>query len=619
MKILKDAVIRDRYDVVIVGAGIGGLTAAALLAKKGLKVLTVEQHYLPGGCCTSLRRQDFTFDIAAALLYGFGEKGYSPHRFVMNELEEEIDMIAHDSVLRMNLWGKGITFWRNFERYFAELVAVFPHQKDELRVLYKELFKLCKSISSNENPMPPSEMPLIENLKLFFKNPLSTLRLGYILFKNAESIINKHITDPRLIGFFDNFLITFTCCNISEAPALITAILFTDAHEGGAYYPSGSPQMLPNKLERAIERYGGQILYHHLVEEILIFKGKAYGIRLADGTEIIADRVVSDATIWNLYGKLIKPRHIRPERMKWAQEHVPTFSCLLLYIGVDAEVIPDDTRPIELFVEKLHDSSSSNFYVYIPSLDDPSICPPGTHSLTVIAPARIEWPRPADPDYQSENYYRQKEVEADRVLEKMERYYPNLRKHIRVMEIGTPSTIERFTLKNWGNVGGPKQMMGQEMMKRLKARSEWKNLYICGDSTVLGEGVLPATSSAVGAANMILRDLGLKEYRVRKFPKQYINIVKGMSWTPLPDTTEPITEVSARRIAKECQLCEDPGCTKACPVGIDVLNFTRRIEAGNFAGAVRSMREMNPLAEVCGYICPAERLCEKECNRLEFS
>ena len=92
MRILDDSIIDEKYDVVVVGAGIGGLTAAALLAKRGLKVLVIEQHYLPGGCCTSIRRKDIAFDVGAAMLYGWAEDGYKPHRYVMNELEEEIDM-----------------------------------------------------------------------------------------------------------------------------------------------------------------------------------------------------------------------------------------------------------------------------------------------------------------------------------------------------------------------------------------------------------------------------------------------------------------------------------------------------------------------------------------------
>ncbi|MBP1693274.1 MAG: hypothetical protein H6Q37_1157, partial [Chloroflexi bacterium] len=76
MKLLNDAVLRDSYDVIVVGAGLGGMTAASLLAKRGLSVLMIEQQNKPGGACTSFKREDHVFDVGAAMLYGFGVKGF---------------------------------------------------------------------------------------------------------------------------------------------------------------------------------------------------------------------------------------------------------------------------------------------------------------------------------------------------------------------------------------------------------------------------------------------------------------------------------------------------------------------------------------------------------------
>ena len=619
MKIFENAVIRDKYQAIIVGAGIGGLTAAAMLAKRGLYVLVVEQHYMPGGTCGAIRRQGFTIDTGATVLYGFGEKGLNSHRFVMNELEEEIDMISRDAIYHMHVGGEEITFWRSFQQFLGELVRMFPAQEDEIRSFYNTLYELYRVIAANDLVVPPTELSPLDSMKMFMKNPVGTLKMGMLTFKNAESIFRKYFTDRKIIAFFDMLTRTFSYVDAGETPAVLSATMFADNHEGGAYYPVGSPQMLPNKLEKALEKYGGQILYRHLVDEILIDRGRARGVRLADGTEIKADAVISDATIWNLYGKLVRPRHITPKRMSWAQSFIPNHSNLMIYLGVDEKALPEWTRPMEIFIEDMYDVSGHGITVYISSKEDPAIAPPGCHAVTIAVVTKDKWPRPWDPEYQSEEYQRKKQEAADGVLSQLEKYFPDFRRYIKVMEIGTPSTMERFTLKNWGNVGGPKQMIGQEMMKRLRARSEWKNLYLCGDSTVMGLGVLPATVSGVGAANMVLRDFGKLEYKPRRFHREYIRYVKGSPWTPVPDPAEPITTPSARRLARECQHCEDPGCRKACPAGIDVLQFLRRIESGNYAGAVRSMREMNPLAEICGYVCPAERLCEKECNRKDFS
>jgi NADPH-dependent glutamate synthase beta subunit-like oxidoreductase len=134
----------------------------------------------------------------------------------------------------------------------------------------------------------------------------------------------------------------------------------------------------------------------------------------------------------------------------------------------------------------------------------------------------------------------------------------------------------------------------------------------------MGIGIPATTVSGVGAANVVLRDLGLEEYAPRSFAREYVRYVSGKPWTPAPDASEPITAESAMRIARECQHCETPSCQDACPARIETSYFARRVEAGNFQGAARVLREVNPFSEVCGVICPAERFCEKNCSRLDF-
>lgn len=93
MRLLDDALLSDRYDVIVVGAGLGGMAAAGLLAKRGLSVLMIDQQDKPGGSCTSFRRKDVVFDVGTAMIYGFGERGFKPFRFLLNELEEPIDVV----------------------------------------------------------------------------------------------------------------------------------------------------------------------------------------------------------------------------------------------------------------------------------------------------------------------------------------------------------------------------------------------------------------------------------------------------------------------------------------------------------------------------------------------
>ena len=98
------------YDVIIIGAGLSGLTAAALLSKRKLKICVVEAQYKPGGSCGIFKRNDVIFEQGAAMIYGFNEKGFSPHRFVFNALEEPIDILKHDELYAINFGEHRIIF-----------------------------------------------------------------------------------------------------------------------------------------------------------------------------------------------------------------------------------------------------------------------------------------------------------------------------------------------------------------------------------------------------------------------------------------------------------------------------------------------------------------------------
>jgi NADPH-dependent glutamate synthase beta subunit-like oxidoreductase len=612
--LLDDVVLRDRYDVVVVGSGIGGLTTAALLACRNLSVLVLEQHYLPGGACTILRRDGVTFDAAVGMMFGFGHSGFSPHRFVMSAIGEEIDVIEHPNLYRMTIGGRHLTFWRDFERFFEELVEMFPSARDELRALYDHLWDIHDNVLPREGiVVPPTEAPLPSPGD---PDPqLDVERLVELLTTNTAQLVERFVTDPEVLAFFNMLTCTYAYTTAEETPAILSAAMFVDNHDGGVFYPSGGTQMLSNKLERSIERHGGRVVCGHLVEEILVEAGGARGVRLADGTVIEADRVVSNATVWNLYRRLL-PRHaVDPARAEWAEGLVPTYGSVVLYLWVDAEAIPEGTPPILFLIEDMAEITGNDITVFLSSVGDLTLCPPGTHVLTVVQPSTLRWPRPTDPGYRSEDYERLKHGEAERLLDQVATELPDIRRHIRRMVVGTPSTIERFLLKEHGAVGGPKQMMGQELANRLHARGEIPGLYHCGDSTVMGVGISATTISGVGAANMVLRDLGEPEYAPREHEQECVRLVQPSTWTPVPSPQVPLDSEVAARLARECQLCEDAPCKAACPASIDIPGFLRRVEAGNLVGAVEVIRDTNPLSELCGVVCPSERLCEAVCTR----
>jgi prolycopene isomerase len=620
MRLVNDLILKDTYDVIVIGAGLGGITAASLLAKRGLSVLLIDQQNKPGGACTSFKREDHVFDVGAAMLYGFGEIGFRPFRFLMNELEEPIDVVAHDTLARMTFEGQEIIFWPEIDRFLEELGNLYPDEREGLRAFYADLYKLYENIViKNEIVVAPSEFSPRQGLRRVLSDPLALVKMQKLLSTSTMDLLKRYFHTPEILHFFDKLCSAYAYTTAEETPAVLAATMFIDNHIGGVYYPAGGAQMLPNTIEKAFERDGGQVLYRQKVDEILIRNGTAYGARMQNGVEIHAERVIANATVWNIYGKLVRPEHIQPQRLKWAQSLIPTFPSMTLYMVVDREAISSGRYPWEIFIENRKVIDSSDLTLYINALVDETLCPPDQLVVMAIAPNFCPWPSAEDPEYALNGYEPQKQREAERMLDQIEQHIPGFREHIRTLIIGTPTTIERYLLKNGGAVGGPKNQIGQEMLKRLHARGEWKHLYFCGDSTVMGTGAPAAVVSGVGAANVILREQRLPEYDIRKYPKQFVHLMDRNNRRPVLNSRDPITEENAYLFAAQCQGCQNPSCVSGCPAAVDIPGFLRRMEAKNYAGAARLIREKNPFGEVCGLVCAANQLCQRDCYRREFA
>ncbi len=184
----------SQSDVIVIGAGISGLTAAALLAKSGLKVELLEQHYQPGGSCGAFRRNGVTFDQGTAMLYGFGSEGSNPHRFIMSVLEEPIEVIKHEMLYCLKYDGTPIHFHSDMDSYFKELEQLFDEEEmTQLKSFYSYIGRLYhKVLIADPICVAPPEIPPKTALKLFVKNPINQIKMMGLL-KKVPGILFVHI------------------------------------------------------------------------------------------------------------------------------------------------------------------------------------------------------------------------------------------------------------------------------------------------------------------------------------------------------------------------------------------------------------------------------------------
>jgi prolycopene isomerase len=568
-----------QYDVIVIGAGLSGLTAGSLLAKRGLRLAVIDPNYEPGGSCGIFRRNGVTFDQGSAMLFGFGEKGFNSHRFVFNCLEEPIDVIKHDLLYCVNFGGKRIRFWPDIDMFVEELAQVFPAEKDNIRRFYRDVEKMYRHVMV-ENPSytTPDEKGPGEALIGLLRHPLTYTRFLSYLNKSAKDLLRRYFSDPEILKFFDKLTSTYCYTTVEESPAVLAAVMFVDNHVGGSYYPAGSTLFLPGKLEKVIEENGGDMLLESEVVKILFHADRPSGVELKSGKTVYADNIIYSGTVWNLYGKLIDRTRLKARRIEWAASQVPTHRSVVLYAHIDKRVIPEDTAPVELLVGNPDSLDESEVTVYILSIDDRTLCDEQGHVVLAIGPTFADWG-----ERDTDDYLLRKEREKARLVSVLEQRFPGFTNAVRYAEVATPRTIERYTMKNGGSVAGPKQMLGQHMLRRLHTRSEWDNLFCCGESTVLGTGTPTVTTSGISAANAVLKKLGLEPFRYKRDMRNYVRVVARPFDADRLYEGYPEDLRAIMREAYRCQYCETPQCS--ADTDWDIRGIMRRVAVGNFAGA----------------------------------
>jgi len=567
------------YDVIVIGGGLSGLTAASLLAKRDLKVAVVEKSYNPGGSCGIFKRGKVTFDNGAAMLYGFGEHGFNAHRFVFNCLEEPIDVIQHDLLYAVNFKGKRIPFWPDVDKFADELSKVFPSESENIHRFYHDMLRVYQHVMV-ESPTYTSadETEPRAALKSMLRHPLSYARFLSYLNQSAKQLLSKYFKDPEIFKFFDKLTSTYCYATVEEAPAILAAVMFVDNHVGGSYYPAGSTLFLPGKLEKVIEEHGGDMLLQQEAVSIFFEKGKPAGVKLANGSTLRAANIIYSGTVWNLYGKLLDPMYTSSKRRQWAKNMAPTYPSVVLYSVVDKNVIPEGTAPIEMLVGNPDKLDESEVTVYTLSIDDKTLCGADEHTVLAIGPTFEDWNTERGSEYQEK-----KKKEEQRLISVLEKRFPSFGKAVRYAEVATPRTIERYTLKNGGAVAGPKQMLGQHMFKRQHIRTDWDNLFCCGESTVMGTGTPTVTTSGLSAANALLKKLGKQLFVYQKGMQNYVRIVEKPFTAEMLFVGANKADKAIMRSAMHCRFCEYPSCTRLEPT--DIRGVMRRVAVGNFTGA----------------------------------
>ena len=497
------------WDVIVIGAGVGGLVTASQLAAKGAKVLVLERYLIPGGSGGSFKREGYTFDVGASMIFGFGEKGHTNLLTrALADVGQHCDTIPDPAQLEYHLpGGLNVAVDRNYEQFLADLSALFPHEAKGIRAFYDTCWQVFRCLDAM--PLLSLEDPAYL-AKVFFKAPLACLGLARWLPVNVGDVARQHISDPALLKFIDMECFCWSVMPADLTPMINAGMVFSDRHAGGINYPKGGVGVIAAKLVAGLESQGGAIRYKARVTQVLLENNTAVGVKLASGEELRARRVVSNATRWDTFGALVDAAHTPKAETTWRRRYKPSPSFLSLHLGIDAQIVPQGYHCHHLLLERWEEMEAEQGVVFVsmPTLLDPELAPAGRHIVHAFTPSSMEHWQGLTPAA----YRAKKQADADRLIGRLEAILPGLSGAIRHREVGTPRSHRRFLGRMGGSYGPIPALRLPGLLPMPFNRTGISGLYAVGDSCFPGQGLNAVAFSGFACAHRIGADLGLNPW-----------------------------------------------------------------------------------------------------------
>lgn len=508
----KQQTLEERWDAIVIGSGIGGLTAAALLAKHaGKRVLVLERHYTAGGYTHSFNRPGYTWDVG---VHYIGEVGHAeaPVRVALDhltdgKLEWELMPDVYDRVI---IGGRTFDFPTGLERLRAQLKEYFPLEAKAIDG-YLGAVQSARQASRLYFAEKAIPRPAARLAGRFMR--ASFLRWAS---RTTLDVLHQFTRNQELIG-----VLTAQWGDYGLPPAQSSFgmhAIVAGHYFNGAGYPVGGASSIAESIAPVIERKGGKVVVSAAVEQVLISNGQAIGVRMTDGREFRSDIVISDAGARNTFEQLVtEPQPIREELRRLPG----SFAHLSLYVGAKQSARELGLSGTNLWIcpGPDHDANLAGFfadssapfpviYISFPSAKDPmfTLRHPGRATLEVVTLVPYEWfSRWEGSSWKKRGaeYDAFKNGLANRMRQELERAVPQVAGKIDHCELSTPLTTRHFMNYEHGEAYGLAATPERFESRSLTPHTSVRNLYLTGQD-VTSLGVTGAMFGGVTAASAIL-------------------------------------------------------------------------------------------------------------------
>jgi phytoene desaturase len=477
------------YDVVVIGAGVGGLVCANLLAREGLSVLLVEQHYMVGGYCSTFRRGGYTFDAASHFYPLLGNPETITGR-LLAELGATCGWVKMDPVDTFHFPdGSRFAVPADFDAYRALLDAEFPAAKEHLVRFFEEV----------------REAYLLGLLRYFReRRPPALERYRHL---TVAEVLDRHFDDRKL-----KLLLTADSPHWGAPPSR-TSFVFDSmlriSYFLGNYYPEMGSQAFVDDLARCFEEAGGHILMSTRVDRIVTSGGP--GARV-EGVEMKTDRgrlegrwrvktgtVVSNADLAQTLDRLLEGPAAAAYRESMRGLR-PSQSCFLTHVGLSG-VPRSDLEQAQGYYWRSWDAEEAGgeglwCKIFVPTLYEPRMAPQGGQVVILQKVQDLDYEKVAD-------WPAHKAAIESRLTGHFERVLPGVSRHVVVKLSASARTSQRFTLNQAGSMLGWEMSPEQLGDRRPDNRGPVDGLWLVGHWTRPGGGITPVMISAVHVARAI--------------------------------------------------------------------------------------------------------------------
>jgi prolycopene isomerase len=489
----------DRYDAIVVGSGLGGLSCAALLARAGKSVLVAERHDRPGGYAHAFRRNGYLFDSAVHLVGGCEptpfEGGGLLHRLLCSVgAREELEFKRIDPLYTAAYPSLELRPRLGLDEFVRSHADAFPSERKGLQGLVQECLAIqIEARRAAELASPFEVMQRPGRFPTLLRYRRATL----------SRVMDEHLDDARAKAVFATFWPYLGLPPDRVSFVYFASMLLSYVAEG-AYYCKGSFGRLARALARAVERDGGEVLLRSPVRRITVEDGRAAGIVLENGQRVTAKVVISNVDLRQTVEDLVGAENFPARFHRALARLTPSVSAFVTYLATDLDLArlgaSHETFCFESFDHEAAWSSTLSgrpdwWTATVPTLADPSLAPAGHHLMTLTTLVPYDAAR---------SWRTEKTARVDAMIDTAEKRFPGLRDSVRFAVGGTPRTMERYTRNRDGAIYGWALAPDQVGPGRPGNETPLPGLWLAGHWAQPGGGVYGVVTSGVNAARGIL-------------------------------------------------------------------------------------------------------------------